>query len=197
MHLKAAKRARFCKQFYAALVVFVLTLCLFVPAKSQAAGIPLKSLTTKTSQDTQIPERLSPNEVDGYLAGLSDVQVREVLARKLKQDAAENLGSEVADDATSEDQTPASLFYELADGAATVLYRIGAFFSGDKNASLKRGAILSRLSGGKGLGQLLLTVFIGFVIIGCGLLVERLFLRLTDGLRKQILSTVTLGKLQL
>jgi moderate conductance mechanosensitive channel len=42
----------------------------------------------------------------------------------------------------------------------------------------------------------LLTVFFGFAIIACGLLVERLFLRLTDGLRKQILNTVALGKLQ-
>ena len=69
-------------------------------------------------------------------------------------------------------------------------------FLGDKSASLKRGAILRRLSDGKGIGQLLLTVFFGFLIIACGLLVERLFLRLTDGLRKQILNTVALGKLQ-
>jgi moderate conductance mechanosensitive channel len=184
------------KRIYFGLIVWFLTLCLFFPITSRAAGIPLKTLKTETGQEPQIPKGLSPDEVDAYLAGLSDVQARQVLARKLKQDAAENLGTKVADDATSEDRTPDNLFYELADGAATVLYRIGALFSGDKSASLRRGAILSRLSDGKGIGQLLLTVFFGFAIIACGLLVERLFLRLTDGLRKQILNTVALGKLQ-
>jgi hypothetical protein len=184
------------RRIYFGLIVLALTLCLFSPLTSQAAGIPLKMPKAETGSEPQIPQGLSPDEVDAYLAGLSDVQARQVLARKLKQEAAENLGAKVADDATSEDDSPDSLFYELADGAATVLYRIGAFFLGDKSASLKRGAILRRLSDGKGIGQLLLTVFFGFLIIACGLLVERLFLRLTDGLRKQILNTVALGKLQ-
>ena len=184
------------KQIYSALIVLVLTLCLFSPVTSQAAGVPLKMLTTETGQKTQIPQGLSPDEVDAYLAGLSDEQARQVLARKLKQEAAGNSASGVEGETTAEDGTPESIFHELADGTAMVADRIGSFFSSDKSGSLKRGAILRRLSDGKGLGHLLLTLFIGFVIIAGGLLVERLVLRLTEDLRQQVLTAVTLGKLQ-
>jgi hypothetical protein len=184
------------KKFYSALIALALTLCLFSPVTSQAAGIPLKMLKTETGQELQIPQGLSPDGVDAYLAGLTDGQARQVLAHKLKQEAAGNSASGVEGEATAEGGTPEGIFHELADGTAMVADRIGSFFSSDKSGSLKRGAILRRLSDGKGLGHLLLTVFIGFVIIACGFLVERLVLRLTEGLRQQVLTAVTLGKLQ-
>ena len=90
------------KQIYFGLIVLILTLCLFSPLTSQAAGIPLKMPKAETGPEPQIPQGLSPDEVDAYLAGLSDVQARQVLARKLKQEAAENLGAKVANDATEE-----------------------------------------------------------------------------------------------
>ncbi len=182
------------KQIYGALIVLVLTLCLFSPLTSQAAGIPVKMLTTDPDQAPQIPQGLSPDEVDAYLAGLSDVQARQVLASKLKQEAGNQRRGAEGD--AAEGDTPESIFHELADGTAMVADRIGSFLSSDKSGSLKRGAILRRLSDGKGLGHLLLTVFIAFVIIACGFLVERLVLRLTEDFRKQVLTAVTLGKLQ-
>ena len=183
------------RRLYFGLLVSVLTLCLFFPLTSQAAGIPLKTLTTETGQEPQIPQGLSPDEVDAYLAGLSDVQARQVLARKLKQEAGDP-GPGTKGDAAEGEDAPSTVFYELASGASTVLDQMASFFSAGKSSSLKWGAIVDRLSGGKGGGHLLLTVFIGFVLIACGILVERLFLRLTDGLRQQILGTVALGKLQ-
>jgi small-conductance mechanosensitive channel len=182
------------KQIYGALIVLVLTLCLFSPLTSQAAGIPPKMLKAETGQEPQIPQGLSPEEVDAYLAGLSDVQARQVLASKLKQEAGNHRRG--AEGGAAEGDTAESIFHELADGTAMVADRIGSFLSSDKNGSLKRGAILRRLSDGRGLGHLLLTVFIGFVLIACGLLVERLVLRLTEDFRKQVLTAVTLGKLQ-
>ena len=182
------------KQIYGALTVLVLMLCLFSPLTSQAAGIPQKTLKTETGQAPQIPQGLSPDEVDAYLAGLSDVQARQVLASKLKQEAGNQRRGAEGD--AAEGDTPESIFHELADGTAMVADRIGSFLSSDKNGSLKRGAILRRLSDGRGLGHLLLTVFIAFVTIACGFLVERLVLRLTEDFRKQVLTAVTLGKLQ-
>lgn len=182
------------KKIYSALIVWVLMLCLFSPVTSQAAGIPLKMLKTVTGQEPQIPQGLSPDGVDAYLAGLTDEQTRQVLARKLKQAAGDPRSGTEGD--AAEGGTPEGIFHELADGTAMVADRIGSFFSSDKNGSLKRGAILRRLSDGKGLGHLLLTVFIGFVIIAGGFLVERLVLRLTEALRQQVLTAVTLGKLQ-
>jgi small-conductance mechanosensitive channel len=183
------------KQIYFGLIVLILTLCLFSPLTSQAAGIPANMLKAKTGPEPQVPQGLSPDEVDAYLAGLSDVQARQVLARKLKQEAGDpRPGNE--GDAAEDESAPSTIFYELASGASTVMDQIASFFSGDESSSLKWGAIVDRLSGGRGVGQLLMTVLIGFVLIACGFLVERLFLRLTDGLRQQILKTVALGKLQ-
>jgi len=48
------------KQIYFALIVWVLTLCLFSPVISHAAAVPLKTLTAKAGQEPQIPEGLSP-----------------------------------------------------------------------------------------------------------------------------------------
>ena len=183
------------KQIFVVVIVWVLMLCLFSPVKSQAAGIPVKTLKTETDQELQIPQGLSPNEVDAYLAGLSDVQARQVLARKLKQEAGAPGPGTKGDSAEGED-APATLFHELALGVSTVMDQIGSFFSADESSAVKWGVIVDRLSGGKGVGHLMLTVLIGFVLIACGLLVERVFLRLTDGLRQQILNTVALGKLQ-
>ena len=139
------------KQIYFGLIVWILTLCLFSPLTSQAAGIPLKMLKTETGQEPQIPKGLSPDEVDAYLAGLSDVQARQVLARKLKQEAGDSRPGTEGD--AAEGDTPESIFHELADGTAMVADRIGSFLSSDKSGSLKRGAILRRLSDGKGIGQ--------------------------------------------
>ena len=180
------------KPIYSVLIVLI---CLFAAVTAQAAGIPANMLRTETGQEPQIPKGLSPDGVDAYLAGLSDVQARQVLARKLKQEAGDpRPGTE--GDAAEDENTPSTIFYELASAASNVADQMASFFSGNESSSLKWGAIVNRLSGGKGVGHLLMTVLIGFVLIACGLLVERLFLRLTDGLRQQILTTVALGKLQ-
>ena len=96
------------KQIYFGLIVLILTLCLFSPLTSQAAGIPLKTLTTETSQEPQIPKGLSPDGVDAYLAGLSDVQARQVLARKLKQEAGDSRPG-TKGDAAENQRPPAEL----------------------------------------------------------------------------------------
>jgi hypothetical protein len=107
------------KQIYFGLIVLILTLCLFSPLTSQAAGIPLKTLKAETGPEPQVPKGLSPDEVDAYLAGLSDVQARQVLARKLKQEAGDpRPGTE--GDAAEDENTPSTIFYELASAASNV-----------------------------------------------------------------------------
>jgi len=44
------------KQIYFGLIVLVLTLCLFSPITSQAAGIPLKTLKAETGPEPQVPK---------------------------------------------------------------------------------------------------------------------------------------------
>ena len=171
---------------FAALLVISLALCLSLPAVSRAA-VPMKMIKAASGQKLQIPEGLPPDKVDGYLAGLSDEQARQVLAYKLKQEA----GASAGPAAEKDDQTPKTTFYELAQGASAVMDHAAAIFSGGKSGTLKWDTVVQRLSGGKGGGHLLM-----IVLIACGAIVERLVLRLTGNLRQQILSTVTSGKLQ-
>ena len=49
-----------------------------------------KTAPADTVKNIQIPENLSPSEVDAYLASLDDKQARQVLALKLKDEAARN-----------------------------------------------------------------------------------------------------------
>jgi len=178
----------------AALLIISLALCLSLPTTSRAA-IPMKMIKSASGQQLQIPQGLSSAEVDAYLAGLSDEQARQVLALKLKQEAAGKSGASGQGD-TAADQTPMTTFYELAQGASAVMDHVGAFFSGGKSGSLKWGTVVKRLSGGRGAGHLFMIVLIGFALIACGALVERLVLKITDNLRQQILNTVTSSKLQ-
>ena len=100
------------RHLYFGLIVLVLTLCLFCPVTSQAAGIPLNTLKAETGPEPQIPQGLSPDEVDAYLAGLSDVQARQVLARKLKQEAGDSRPGTKADAAEGED-APSTIFHSI------------------------------------------------------------------------------------
>jgi len=89
-----------------------------------------------------------------------------------------------------------AFFLELARGGEAVKNQIGSFFSGTETGLEKWESVLQKLSDGKGYGRLLLAVLMGCFLIICGLILERLFLRSTENLRQQLLTSVPLGKLQ-
>jgi small-conductance mechanosensitive channel len=167
-------------------------LLLMVVGPVSAANVPGMAAAPKTDKGIQIPEKMAPEDVDAYLAGLSDGQARQVLAHKLRQEATGNLTREAA----GAEDAAEHFFHRLTLGALLVLDQIAAFFSGEEEDSIKWETTINRLSGGKGPGYLLVTVLIGLGIIAVGVIVERLVLRLTGNLRRQILTSVTLGKLQ-
>jgi small-conductance mechanosensitive channel len=179
--------------------MLLVALVLLFAGYVSAANVPGVAKVTKsegTETEVQVPENMTPEEVDDFLAGISDEEARKVLAGKLKQEAVEKSESEVEEAAAEEDAAPDHLFYELAMGASLVLDQIASFFSAGNEGSVKWGAIINRLSGGMGIGDILLNLLIGFGIIVCGIIVERLVRRLTENIRQQILTSVPLGKLQ-
>ena len=186
-------------RFSAFLMLFVLVISFMLSTTLPAAQVPMMMMKSQNkAPEPQMPTNMTSVEVDAYLAGLSDQQARQLLAHKLKLDAAGNLSSGAeGGTGTSEDERSGGwIFHELAEGAFKAVDQMASFFSDTKRNSSKRSAILDRLSGGKGLGHLLLTIFIGFALIVGGILVERLVLRLTGNLRQQVLTSVALGKLQ-
>ena len=171
-------------------------LLLLIVGPVSAANVAGLVTAPKTEKEIQIPEKLSPGEVDAYLAGLSDEQARQVLARQLKQEAARNVKPDAAGHAAEGEEKSGHLFHEMTLGASLVVDQIGSFFSAEKEGSVKWEATVNRLSGGKGPGHLLVTVLIGLGIIAVGVAIERLVLRLTERIRQQIMTSVTLGRLQ-
>ncbi len=107
--------------------------------------------------------------------------------------------SEVIEDVMEEEEHPADqLFHKLTLGASSVLDQIASFFSSksEKEGAQYWQAVLNRLAGGQGVGYIALTLLIGLGIIAGGIIVEQLVLRQTANLQEQILTSVTLGKLQ-
>ena len=202
MFLKSLLLSSVHRSLYFILIGLVMGLCLLHPVKSLAAGIPAslvaKSNTNEIEAEVKIPEGLSPDEVDEYLKGLSDEQARQVLARRLKQETAGNSASDVTGDGAVEEDPADQFFHKLTLGASLVSDQIASFFSSksEKEGAQYWQAVLNRLSGGRGIGHIGLTLLIGLGMIACGMVVERLVLRLTANLQEQILTSVTLGKLQ-
>ena len=177
------------------LVASVLVLAGYVSA-ANVAGVAMAAKSKGTETQVQVPENMTPEEVDAFLAGISDEKTRQLLADKLKQEAAGNSSpDDTGDDASGED--PAGRrFHDLTLRASLVLDQILSFFSKEREDAVKWDTIVSRLSGGRGAGHLLLTVVIGLGIIAGGIGADRLVRRLTGSLREQILTSVPLGRLQ-
>jgi hypothetical protein len=71
------------------LVASVLVLAGYVSA-ANVAGVAMAAKSKGTETQVQVPENMTPEEVDAFLAGISDEKTRQLLADKLKQEAAGN-----------------------------------------------------------------------------------------------------------
>lgn len=202
MDLKNLKPSSAGSPTYLILLFLVLGLCLLHPPASQATAVPAsvvaKSNANETQEEVKIPEDLSPEEVDEYLKGLSDEQARQLLGRQLKQNADDDPLSQITETLLQEEDPADQLFHKLTLGASVVIDQVAFFLksSTDEEKTVKWKTVINRLSGGLGGTHVVLTLLIGFAMIAGGIVVERVVLRLTANLQEQILSSVTLGKLQ-
>jgi small-conductance mechanosensitive channel len=103
-----------------------------------------------------------------------------------------------ADEEPVEGEEIATLFFDSEKAFSRVQEQISAFFTKPTSTIESREWIVvwQKLTHGKGLGYLLLTFFIAALLIFCGLAMEWLVRRFTEGLRRQILDTASLGRLQ-
>ena len=72
------------------IIMLVVVLGFFFVGSLPAAYIPKTAKSKSTDTEVQVPENMTPEEVDAFLAGISDEKTRQILARKLKQEAAGN-----------------------------------------------------------------------------------------------------------
>jgi small-conductance mechanosensitive channel len=144
-----------------------------------------------SAQPDQTVEPASSAEVDSHLAGMSDEQIRQAYAQKLKQEAQKRSASTSA----SEKRRPLGKirdsFYGAAKAAAAVLKRLG----GEDRSDVQWGDVVVKLSAGKGVPYIFGTILGLAVIIVLGLVLRWLFLRTTADIRQNLINAVRLGKL--
>ena len=134
--------------------------------------------------------------VDAQIAGMTDEQIRQAYAEKLKQESATQVNSKPEESGKGTWQDISAQFYGAARAATAVLKRAGNFFSGKQKDSGQWGDAVARLTDGKG-GMHLFLILIGLVVvIVVGLSVRWLFRRATSDIQENILNAVRLGKLQ-
>ena len=171
---------------YAVLLGF----CLLIPT-GQAGG---QESTTETSSGSAKP--VAADEVDARVAGMSDHQVRQAYAQKLKQEAAKPGIQDTSDVGRGTMKIVAAKFYGAARVGGALLKRIGNIFSGESQNTLQWQDAVNRLSEGKG-GLYLFWAVLGLaVIVAIGLAARSLFQRATANIQESLMNAVRLGKLQ-
>jgi len=150
----------------------------------------------KTAEEVQPPEQLPSDQIDAYMATLSDQQVRRLLIQELKKRAEEEsllAGAEEPTDTAS----PVGSFIDKADvQAAEIFKRIRGIFRGTIFVLSQPRGLIGLLTDGKGTGALVLTLVVLLALIGAGLLAEWLVLRLASDIHEQLLTAVPRGALQ-
>ena len=156
----------------------------------------LMAQNARAAQPGQKSEPVSPEAIDNQLAGVSDEEVRQAYAQKLKQEAAKQSASNQKLEEGSSGNLILDSFYKAARSASAVLKRVGGIFSGEQVSDIQWSTAVDKLSGGKGVPYLLGTLAVLAVIIALGLIMRWLFLRNTADIRKNLMQAVHLGKLQ-
>lgn len=196
MHPNRLKPIWILKMTCLALIILSLGIAPSYSAGVEAFAAKKKTASSETVENIQVPEDLSPAEVDAYLASLDDKQARQALALKLREEAAWNAAAKTQGNGAQERGKLWTFFDNMEDKASIIENRLYSTLFNIASGSNEWGLALNRLSGGKGGGQILFTLFWGGVLILIGLLAERFLLKFTEGFRQQILTTVASSVLQ-
>jgi small-conductance mechanosensitive channel len=136
------------------------------------------------------PTELTAEQVDPYLATLTDEQARKALGQVLKQSAVEKAGPK--DAGASWLIGPA--FFGAAQKVTNARERLRAYLSSAAAETTRAEEFFDTLSEQKGWGAIFGRLAVVVAIIGCGLALRRLFAQKTAGVRDQLLGAVRLGK---
>jgi small-conductance mechanosensitive channel len=138
----------------------------------------------ETAEEVQPPEQLPGDQIDAFMATLSDEQVRRLLTGQKEPDR-------------RTDALGLGALFDEADGNAAAIYkRIRGIFRGSAAVLSQPRALIGLLTDGKGTGALLLTIVGLLAMIGTGLFAEWLLLLLARDIHEQLLTAVPRGALQ-
>jgi small-conductance mechanosensitive channel len=151
----------------------------------------------KATEEVQPPEQLPSDQIDAFMATLSDEQVRRLLIEELKKKAEQEIMAAGPEEAGKTDALGLGALFDEADADTAAVYkRIKGIFRGSASVLSQPRALIALLTDDKGTGTLVLTLVGLLAIIGAGLLAEWLLLRLSHDLHEQLLTAVPQGAVQ-
>ena len=181
--------------------LFVLIIAIIALAGiAQAQKIP-KAKPPKAEQKAEevaVPAQpQSPEQVDAFIAPLTDDKARQVLAQMLKrQTAAKAASDEDGVVIKGSESGLGAIFFRMADNASALMKKLSGTFTAAEDESDHMGDAWRKLTGGKGIGRFLLTLLALLAIVAAGLLQRWFFFRATRDLRERLLTSVKLGRLE-
>lgn len=150
----------------------------------------------EATEEVQQPEQLPSDQIDSFMATLSDEQVRRLLIEELKKRAEERSLAAGFEEPTDTAGAVGSFIGKADAEAAVIFKRIKGIFRGSTFVLSQPRALIGLLSDGKGSGGLLMTFFGLIALIGAGLFAEWLLSRLARDIHEQLLTAVPKGALQ-
>ncbi|MCG6982123.1 MAG: mechanosensitive ion channel family protein [Deltaproteobacteria bacterium] len=185
------------------ILLSILFFCgLFYCAQLGWAANPLavKAAKGKKKSEAQAevkpPEKLTGDQIDGFMATLSDQQVRRLLIEELRKKAEQEKATAQTGQYAERGSGLQQVFDEADAAASAIFTRIRRIFRESASVLSQPRALIALLSDDKGTASLLLTFVELIGLIGVGLLGVWLLVRLTEDYRNQLLSTVPLGSLE-
>jgi small-conductance mechanosensitive channel len=152
---------------------------------------PGKVKTKPAPKEDKAPSNLAPEQVDGYLAGLSDEQARLLLAKELKTKAAAKQGKETKEQIDVEEKGIVFGFYAGQRALSGLSDQLAGIISGARSSA--ETDVWDKLVGGKGLDRFLAAMASLVLIVLIGLGAEWLLLHKTERMRRQLLVEIPRG----
>jgi hypothetical protein len=166
------------------------------PPKSETVGNQGVTQKSESSDANggQVAVQFSQNEIDSIAATLPEGDVRQMFNEKVATEAEK--GNSSSDEDFRSGEQFSQIFSEGEIAFSHLQKQMYSFFTESTFNSREWIAALDNVNMGKGFGHLMLTLFVAALLIFAGLAMEWLLRRSTEGLRRQILDTASLGRLQ-
>ena len=182
------------------IVFYLLLIFCFVGGAAWAQKFPMpkaKKPPVKTEEAAPPAQPQTPEQVDAYMGSLTDEQARQALSQVLKRQAAAK--AKPGEDHWSikgKESGLGGLFLRATDNASALLQKLSGFFTSAEDESDDLGEAWRKLTGGKGLGRLLLAVLSLLGILAAGFLVRKLFSQATREIHDRLMTSARLGRLE-
>jgi small-conductance mechanosensitive channel len=139
----------------------------------------------------------TPEQVDAFMAALTDEQARKELAQALKrQAAAKAVSGEGGLVIRGSDAGLGLLFYRTADTVSALVKKLSGTLTQADDESDHLEDAWHKLTGGKGIGRFFLNLLALLAILAAGLLQRWLLFRSTREIRERLFTSARLGRLE-